>query len=194
MTPLDTASVSSVCARCAKRFNSCCAMLPGNEEVCFPLSLGEAQRMSDHGIPPQSVESQPNTQPFIDCMNRLFPADTSTIESTFPLGKVHLRLASDQEGRCKLLSPSGCMLPGEARPWYCRLFPFWFMPSGMLTMFASKQCLVYLESRSVRHAMDTLDVKEHALRLLFSNLRRAWDLGPTHDLKGNAYPLCGHTQ
>ncbi|MFV0423601.1 MAG: YkgJ family cysteine cluster protein [Oleidesulfovibrio sp.] len=168
-------------------------MTPGNEELCFPLSPSEWKRIVDHCNDQGGFATQRNTQPFIDCMKRLFPADSARLEEVFPPHGDHLRLASDETGRCLFLTHSGCRLPREARPWYCRLFPFWFMPNGMLTMFTPDECLVYLESSSIREAMETMGVTENELRLIFGRLRLAWGLDPEQDEHGNQYPLCDHT-
>ena len=183
-----------ICARCAAHSGTCCRMQPGNEELCFPLSRSEWQRIVEHCNDKGGFASQPNTKPFLQCMKRLFPADEKRLEAIFPPHGEHLRLASDNEGRCLFLSAAGCTLPRETRPWYCRLFPFWFMPNGMLTMFTPDECLVYLESRSVRDAMQELGVTENELRLMFGRLRLAWGLDPEHDEDSNRYPLCDHTR
>jgi Fe-S-cluster containining protein len=48
--------------------------------------------------------------------------------------------------KCIFLSRSGCKLPVEIRPLYCRIYPFWFSANGNIMVLSSQQCLAQSKS------------------------------------------------
>lgn len=174
-----------VCQRCSFEGPTCCQLDPGSEESCFPLSAVErdkilAELAGDAG----AFARQANTPGFIENMKTLFPGEEELVEALFHPNKFHLRLAVDGEGRCRLLGPGGCILPREARPYYCRLFPLWPVGRSM-RVFAAARCLAQRESRGGQaRLMAVLGTSPKNVKELYGRLRLAWGLPPERGLPG----------
>lgn len=87
-------------------------------------------------------------------------------------------MLSHKDGACVFLTPQGCLLPRDCRPYFCRIFPFWFLPNGMMTMFNPAQCLLVEECPTFIEALDAMDCQEQELRALFAQLRASLGLCP----------------
>ncbi|MBU1003054.1 MAG: zinc/iron-chelating domain-containing protein [Proteobacteria bacterium] len=171
-----------VCARCAQEGPTCCQLDPGNEESCFPLSEMERDRIlrelaGDEG----AFAQQANTQGFVRNLRTLFPGEDQAVDRLFPETKFHIRLAVDEQGRCRLLGPQGCRLTRESRPYYCRLFPFWYT-GGKLNIFSASRCLLQREGRTRLRMLALAGESEKRLKELYGRLRLAWGLAPTSSL------------
>ncbi len=166
---------ADVCARCAQTSTTCCTLAPGQEEFCFPLSATERAAMQAAGALPEHFHSQENTPGFVDNMARLFPGEDETLRQLFPLGGAHDRLALTPEGACRLLGPKGCELPRQARPLYCRLFPFW-VRAGAVMYFEFQECQAVRERRGSGQMYLSLGMGEKQARELYASLRLAWGL------------------
>lgn len=178
LLPDASASDEPVCARCAAAGPTCCSLTPGQEEVCFPVSEMERARIVEaDGLAVGGFVHQANTEAFLAQMGRLFPRDRKILPRIFPPGGEHLRLAVDRKGDCVFLRADGCRLPRDARPYYCRLFPFW-ISGGAVTAFAAPGCLVHREGRTVSRMLALLEYSEAGVRELHGRLRLAWGLPP----------------
>ncbi len=172
----DADAESNVCARCAKTNGTCCTLDPGQEEYCFPLSAGERAGMERAGAKNGHFHRQSNTEPFVENLCRLFPGESDVIHALFPAGGEHDRLAISPQGACLLLGNAGCLLPREARPLYCRLFPFWIR-TGRELYFELSRCQAQVEAGGGgagllrRLGMTSADV-----RTMYHELRKAWGL------------------
>ena len=171
-----------VCARCALTNPTCCRLDPGSEEYCFPVSEMEWERILEYAGEQGSFVQEPNSKPFVTNMKRLFPGEHKLVEQLFPLVKFHLRLATDKDGTCTFLRDGGCALPREARPYYCRLFPFWIY-GERLTIFTPPHCLAVKEAKQLTGLMRTMDQTEASLRTLHGRLRLAWGLPPKEGME-----------
>jgi len=174
--------VGDVCARCASVSDTCCCLTPGQEEHCFPISAPERQAMQDAGAGDDALFTQENTPAFVDNLARLFPGEDTTLRALFPLGGQHHRLnlvpAQGTDGpmlACRLLGPQGCTLPRQARPYYCRLFPFWLRGRSVL-YFEFNQCQAVRERRGPGQMYLALGMSEKLARELYASLRTAWGL------------------
>lgn len=173
-----------VCARCAAKGPTCCQLNPGSEEFCFPLSEMERGRIlqelaGDEG----AFAQQANSEGFVRNLYTMFPGEQGSVDELFPGTKFHIRLAVDEQGRCRLLGPQGCRLPREARPYYCRLFPFWYA-NGNLNVFTASRCLLQSEGRTRLRMLDLAGESEKRLKELYGRLRLAWGLAPCVGLPG----------
>ncbi len=171
----------SVCQRCASRGHTCCRLAPGEEEVCFPLSEMERDRILDQSHDKGAFVQEANSAPFRDNLFRLFPRERELLEQLFPENKTHLRLATRPDGACVFVGPQGCSLPREARPYYCLLFPFWLLDDRMTT-FTPDGCLAVAESRTLSQMLRLIGMTEAEVRLLHGRLRLAWGLPPKEGL------------
>lgn len=179
MTALPTAPAGpGVCAQCAGLGQSCCQLTPGQEEACFPLSEMEKDRILEAAPNLGGFCLSPNSAAFSAMLRRLFPGEGRALERQFPPGKEHWRLATPPGGDCAFLSPGGCILPNEARPYYCRLFPFWVMEND-LTIFTAGYCLAVKQGKNVAGTLEAIGITRKRVHELFGRLRLAWGLIPS---------------
>ncbi|OIO05825.1 MAG: hypothetical protein AUJ49_00750 [Desulfovibrionaceae bacterium CG1_02_65_16] len=165
----------SACARCALRCGTCCTLRPGDEEFCFPLSHAERKRMKAAGAQARHFVRQDNTQAFVGNIKRLFPDEGAAVEQLFPPASAHDRLATLPDGACALLGPAGCTLPREARPLYCRLFPFWIR-AGRERYFELDFCEAQREASGGAGLKKRLGMTSADILQLYHELRTAWGL------------------
>jgi len=177
----STPPAPHVCARCSLVHPTCCRLTPGQEDLCFPVSELERQRIVEYGPAMGGLTGAPNSKEFLANMVKLFPRDRKLIAGLFPPHGQHLRLATHRDGRCTFLGHSGCVLPREARPYYCRLFPFW-VSAGAVTAFDAKaSCLACEEGRTVSGMLPLFDMTRAMVRELHGCMRMAWGLAPGDD-------------
>ena len=168
---------SDVCRRCSLQGPTCCRIASGQEEFCFPLSLVEKERIQEHVPFVGGFVLSPNSNAFVGNVSRLFPGEETIVRSLFPEGQEHFRLAVDSMGACRFLGPEGCEIPKEARPYYCRLFPFW-MAGCDVTFFDSPTCLARREGRTLSRILAGLDMNRATVKDLYGRLRLVWGLPP----------------
>jgi Fe-S-cluster containining protein len=137
----------------------------------------ERQRIVEYGPKKGGLTGQRNSKAFLDHVSRLFPGEGKRLAVLFPAHGEHLRLATLPDGRCAFLGPTGCVLPREARPYYCRLFPFW-VSAGAVTAFDAKGCLACDEGRSVKGMLPLLEMSRPLVLKLHGQLRLAWGMVP----------------
>lgn len=165
-----------VCARCAALGECCCKLTPGQEEVCFPLSEFEKDAIRDVTHAKGWFTGQENTSAFVNNLCRLFPGEEDMVRKIFLPRREHFRLATRSDGSCALLGDSGCILPQQVRPLYCRLFPLWTV--GRQIMALGPQCLAIREAGTMGRLMESMAVSKAKVFDLHSRLRLAWGLPP----------------
>lgn len=170
-----TDTQNHVCARCAAESGTCCTLEPGLEEYCFPLSAEERAAMEEAGARERHFCRQANTSAFVDNLCRLFGAEAGGIRALFPAGGFHDRLAVTKAGACALLGRQGCRLPRSARPYYCRLYPFWIR-DGRQLYFQFSQCMAQKEAAGTAALLSSLGLSNADILDLYQRLRRAWAL------------------
>lgn len=170
-----------ICARCAKDNPTCCRLSPGNEEYCFPLSVLERNRIREVIPGRGGFILEANSEAFIASLSRLFPRERELLTKVFPLGKSHMRLPTLPDGSCIFLTPTGCALPAETRPFYCRIYPFWVM-GDMVNIFACNDCLAWKEGRSTIRMLRMFGLTEGQVKETFGRLRLAFGLPPKEGL------------
>jgi len=69
-----------------------------------------------------------------------------------------------RRGHCALLEPGvGCMLPEEAKPVACRLYPFDFDLAGEITLVDAPHCLALDEAEGPAHLLRLFGTSKRAL-------------------------------
>lgn len=117
---------------------------------------------------------EPNSPTFVLAMCNLFPKEKPRIKEIFPEGGTHMRLSLTPGGGCAFLSGHGCTLPRPARPWFCRVFPFWAV-GGTLQCFQDNGCLAVREfGNNFMALMGAFDVSPHDIMERYKSLRRDW--------------------
>lgn len=172
--PVET----DICRSCAENGPTCCELSPGQEEWCFPISEMERHRIVEQvGLSRGAFTPEPNSGAFLANLHRLFPRERQALQVLFPETGRHLRLSVTDAGHCVFLRAAGCRLPRPARPYYCRLFPFW-VAGGRVTAFAAAECLVHRQGRTIAGMLTLLGATEARVRELHGRLRLAWGLPP----------------
>ncbi len=171
-------SQDHVCARCAEQHGSCCTLEPGLEEYCFPLSAAERAAMQAAGAKAEHFHREANTPAFVDNLCRLFPGEEEHIRALFPGQGFHHRVGISPQGACMLLGAAGCLLPRNARPLYCRIYPFWIQ-NGRQLYFDFCRCQAQLEAGGGAGLLKRLGMTPEDVRHTYQELRRAWNL-PEH--------------
>ena len=168
-----------ICTLCALRGKTCCTLVPGNEELCFPLSEAEQALIAGWaGDSAGLFEDMPNSPAFRDSLDYLFPEDRPRLRELFPKGGRHLRLNTTPDGDCRLLGPQGCRLPRDKRPWYCRIFPFW-VRWGQVMVIPSGTCLGVRKAPTKEATLELYAMTDAEVLEIFASLRRTWGLGET---------------
>lgn len=172
---MDDRADSHVCARCAAQSGTCCTLEPGLEEYCFPVSATERAAMEAAGARERHFCRQENTQAFVDNLCRLFGTEAGRMRALFPAGGFHDRLAVTKAGACALLGRRGCRLPRHARPYYCRIYPFWIR-DGRQLYFQFEQCQAQQDAGGAPALLLRLGMTSAEIRRTYQELRRAWAL------------------
>ena len=170
---------ANLCARCHTQGPGCCRLGGFSEDQIFPLTLGEisaAARAS--GLEPDefTVADRPPPE-FLELAAALHPV----LITAMPRGN-RLRLRIQPGGECFFLGPQGCALPTEARPLYCRLYPFFFTTDERLMVLQAPHCLAQQGANSWRKVMSRLGESEAHLRGLFARLK---ELAADHQRRGD---------
>lgn len=157
----------TVCAVCHLKGGGCCRLGSDSAEHMFGLTLGEVEVIA------KASNREPETFMKADRVSSRFLEDMAAIHpifpQTLPQGR-RLRLVVTEEGACVFLGPKGCTLPVDARPLYCRIYPFWFTPRGQVMVLISGKCLAQKDARSWRDVLTNMGETKGHLRELFARL------------------------
>lgn len=122
-----------------------------------------------------------NTKYFVDALCVLFPGEGPEIRQLYPVGgeRSVLTVRKSEDGSqpanadCVFLEAAGCMLPREARPWHCRLFPLW-SSRGKPRLLDVEGCLAARQASALAENNDK--IFEELLRMLHTDLNGFQDL------------------
>jgi Fe-S-cluster containining protein len=157
-----------ICAACHAKGLGCCRLGAEGVTRMFGLTRGEVDIMARaSGLKPEEfvIADQVSSQ-FLTDLAAIHPVFLKTL----PEGR-RLRLKVEPDGSCVFLGPKGCRLPMDARPLYCRLYPFWFTEDGRLMVLISKNCLAQKDARSWQEVLARLGETQDHLRQLFTRLK-----------------------
>jgi uncharacterized protein len=116
-----------LCARCAKHTTTCC------QDTDIYVTLGDVRRITPHA----------KGQPFTEFRPPAYPVYDQQLEDPFWHQHVfredgQRRVLKHQSNKdCFFLGEQGCVLPADARPSICRLYPFDYNADGILPRLAS---------------------------------------------------------
>lgn len=172
---LKSSSGGPICAICAQNGPTCCQLGQEQTGILFPISAVEKDIISDSGRWKSGnfIDRAPNSSRFISHLKYLFPNDQKKIRNIFPQHGHHECLLTDKKGHCIFLGPTGCLLPNEARPLYCRLFPFWVI-DGRVAHFHFDLCQAQKGDKPVKDIIMSLKANAPGIISLYKTLRRAW--------------------
>lgn len=112
-----------LCARCARHMRTCC-------QTCeIYATPGDVRRIEQHTGLSEFVEFRPPANPaYLDQSD-----DPAWERSVFRPDHTRRVLKRQASGDCTFLGSQGCVLPLDVRPLVCRLYPFDYNASGLLT-------------------------------------------------------------
>ncbi len=119
-----------------------------------------------------------NDKDFLTRLARLVPVSRKAVQTSFPLDNFHRRLKVNHDGSCILLGDEGCLLPARFRPFYCRLYPFWFRDKR-LSYLNDDSCLAQKQVRKVRDLMLIFGADPRQLKMDFHLMMDNLGLGPS---------------
>jgi len=170
-----------VCSLCAVRGRTCCSVVSGDEEFCFPISIPEMNAIRSAGQGgDDSFVLVANTPGFVEQLGFLMPE--RDIKVAFPRQGSHWRLATTAQGECTFLGREGCLLDRSVRPIYCRLFPLWQF-QGQLTWFTAAECLANEECGSLAAMIEAMSTSRTEVRELFAEMCSKLGLEPDAKVK-----------
>jgi Fe-S-cluster containining protein len=141
---------TTVCAICAQNGPTCCQLGQEKPNFSFPITGVEKETISacdgwqDTGFTVRAA----NSTRFLSRLKNLFPNDLDRIQVLYPEHGRHEHLSTDGQGCCIFLGLLGCLLPGKARPLYCKLFPFWVI-GGRVAFFPFESCQAQKGTKSL---------------------------------------------
>ncbi|MDR2051245.1 MAG: zinc/iron-chelating domain-containing protein [Deltaproteobacteria bacterium] len=184
MMPDSFTSRDYVCRRCAAQGRTCCSLGAEETSACSPLSRAELRRIlacrsaGDREETPKRAfpaVREKNSPDFMAAVQRLFPKEGAALSALFPPEGEHLRLRLTAGGDCFFLTASGCSLPREARPGFCRIFPFW-VRGGELGFFEAEHCLAIRENASFVPLLRAFALTRAGVLEEYARLRRDWGM------------------
>ena len=160
---------ANVCALCHQRGTGCCVLNDTGLEGMFGLTGDEVSVISKaSGLAPEEFTVR-------DRVTRDFESLLAAVHPLFALtmpNRNRIRLKVDRDGACVFLGPGGCRLPVEARPCYCRLYPFWFTPDDRLMVMVSDTCQAQEGALSYKDVLKRMGLKPDGLREIFAGLKK----------------------
>lgn len=169
-----TSAVSGVCSRCSRIYGSCCVTPPGCTPHPTLVSDYEAAAITGFLQNDNEIFSkEPNAEPFIKMVGSLFPDYLADVVKCYNLAGSHRTLKIDCFGRCSLLGKDGCILPHDVRPFFCRIYPFWFIGNELKT-FVNDRCLALNEADETGVLLEMFNTNKENLNLIFNMLLFYW--------------------
>lgn len=105
----------NLCVMCAQHERTCC------QGVEILLTDGDRERITRHVGRSDFWEYHKPADPALVAEN---PKDPNWLLYTVRADGTRLQLKQQPSGDCTFLTPTGCSLPTEMRPFVCRLYPY----------------------------------------------------------------------
>ena len=161
----------TICAVCHSKNRGCCLSVPEFSDAMFGLTCSEITRITNEtGLMPESFTTA-NKAPdaFFKAACRIHPVFGDTMPEQ---NRIQLKII---DNRCIFLENDGCRLTDATRPYFCRLYPFWFTPDDDIFVLASDRCLAQENAMSVSEILFRLGMKKKALKALFDDFLASAD-------------------
>ncbi len=168
----------NICGQCDSMNRSCCTLrAENNEGLPAPVSEPEIKRILIFLKDKKRellLDSRNNSPQFIRQMSILFPDMADSVHKIFPVNKTHFDLKT-QENTCIFKERNGCLLPNEARPHFCRIYPFWFFDDE-LQIFEDPNCLALGNCRTIPEVLLSLGTNTEKLKQIHARIYEDWGL------------------
>jgi len=168
----------NICGQCDAMNRSCCTLrAENNEGLPAPVSEPEIDRILNYFKDKKREElldSRSNSPQFIGQMSILFPDMTDSVHDIFPVNKTHFDIKTKGDD-CIFKNSSGCVLPTEARPHFCRIYPFWFF-GAELHIFQDSNCLALENCQTIPEVLLSLGTNPEKLQQIHFTICEDWGL------------------
>ena len=168
-----------ICLQCSRVFPTCCIAPHNRDEEVTVLSEDEVKTIISVIGEKRSnryIAKVPNSKDFFKKLAALFPYNVEEIIAKNKPGAWHYRIRIKNDSRCSFLTETGCLLPYDSRPWFCRIYPFWVM-NGKVELFTNNQCLALLRSTDISQVYEVFNTNEEEVMELYRKLKDAWVTG-----------------
>ncbi|PID27849.1 MAG: hypothetical protein CSB55_07310 [Candidatus Cloacimonadota bacterium] len=157
-----------ICGECHKIGDGCCLLKPEFTDYLFGLTPYEVRRIkAETGL--DKAEFTDDNIVSEDFLRALLKTDKNMIKMFPDRRRIHLKI---KNGQCVFLTDSGCQLSAETRPFYCKLYPFWYS-EGRLILLKSSFCLAQKDAVSIYRIMRKLGAEEDELKEIYENFIKA---------------------
>jgi Fe-S-cluster containining protein len=167
-----------ICSQCDSMNRSCCTLrVENNEGLPAPVSELEIKRILsvlEDNKREDFLDVQTNSSQFVNQMSLLFPNMPESIQKAFPLNENHFEIKT-LEDSCFFKDDNGCLLPDEARPHFCRIYPFWFFGEEPL-IFQDESCLALENCGTIGEVLLSLGTNSETLKQIHSLICEDWGL------------------
>jgi Fe-S-cluster containining protein len=168
-----------ICRKCFSNNTSCCTLRSDNKEKMMipPVSEKEIEKILIFlGYKKREMifESKNNSTFYIHQMLNLFPEMEESVFEAFPENGKHFELKT-LDNACILLRDSGCILPKDVRPHFCRIYPFWFFEAEP-RIFQDSNCLALRNYETISGVLLSLGTNSEAIQQIHSQICQDWEL------------------
>jgi len=157
---------------------SCCTLrAENNEGLPAPVSEPEIERILrtfKQKKRESFLDHRTNSPQFISQMSILFPDMANSAHNVFPVNGMHFDLKT-QGDACVFKESNGCLLPEEARPHFCRIYPFWFFDDDP-QIFEDSNCLALERCQTISEVILSLGTNPEKLRQIHAQICEDWGL------------------
>jgi Fe-S-cluster containining protein len=157
---------------------SCCTLRPENNEgLPAPVSEPEIERILSffrNKKREDLLDRRINSPQFISQMAILFPDMADSVHKIFPVNGSHSDLKTIGDS-CIFKGINGCLLPDDARPHFCRIYPFWFFDDEP-QIFEDSNCLALENCRTIPEVLLSLGTTSERLKQIHARIYDDWGL------------------
>ena len=173
---------TSTCTICARKGSTCCNARQNRKGIGFPLSKIEKQIISTYNKRKDGCFTVRtlNSPEFLAKLKYIFPKDIYRIQELFPENDYHECLSTDTQGSCSFLGSTGCLLSEEAKPLYCKIFPFWVVGKKM-GFFRFENCQAQKDAGTFQTVLKHFNMNSSQICSLYDELRQLLGLDVISD-------------
>ena len=157
------------CAICHKQGKGCCFIKTANNSLHIGIFLDDIKKIESHLNVDRDYFIEVDS---IDSILREFLSNTihPVFDKIFYQNTRHKLKTIDD--KCIFLTDTGCKLPTEIRPLYCRIYPFWLSYDNKhINVLSSDECLAQEQSTLSWHIVNQhFGCTEEYLRDLFAQV------------------------
>ena len=157
---------------------SCCTLrAENNEGLPAPVSEPEIERILSFFKDKKRedlLDRRINSPQFINQMSILFPDLADSVHKIFLVNGNHFDLKTVND-ECIFKEVNGCVLPDEARPLFCRIYPFWFFDDEP-HVFQDSNCLALENCQTIPEVFLSLGTKPDKLKQIHARICEDWGL------------------